>query len=252
MKTPFSTSNSVPSKSRLDLRDITASSAFIDALRYFGSPVNRLKIAELQDIGADLCEIALRIAHRAGAQVGVPIGCAGRGFGEADQQSVCKIPRRVEQKPFARRVVAGDQARDHADDGLEHLHVSVDVEVQVLAQPEHAMLQLVIEPHHVERVERFDDRETERMTGDEEVGGFSGDGLDLVVAPRVRLVTEPCVEEFVAHFASRVARDRASTAMRARAPERLRKRRRRPLAHAQTTAASGSSRNGLRRGSPRA
>ena len=156
--------------------------------------------AELHNVGADLGEITLGVADRTGPQVCEAVRRAARRFGEADQQAVCEIARAVEHEPFAGREVAGLQAGDHANHGFEHLHRTVDVEIEMRAQPLDAQVQLVVELHHVERVEGFDDREPDRVSGHEEVGGRARDGLDFVRSPREALVAVPRVEKLVAHL----------------------------------------------------
>ena len=87
--------------------------------------------------------------------------------------------------------MAGEEAAQHPDDRLEHLERSIDVEVQARLDPAHARLQLAVELHHVQRVERLHDRQADRMIGLEKLLVSAGNRLQLVVSPGEPLVGLP-------------------------------------------------------------
>ena len=99
-----------------------------------------------------------------------------------------------------RAVPAGEQAADDADAGLEHLQFAVDVEIQMIRDPADTFVRLGVEAHHVKRVERFNDGETERRPArKEERLRATAYGLDLILPEAALHISAPCPCHLRAH-----------------------------------------------------
>src|SRR5690348_491920 len=83
------------------------------------------------------------------------------------------------------------QSSDKPDRSLEHRHLAVDIELEVPIHPIDAVVELLVEAHHPESIERFDEREAEMMVLEREAFDPAADWLDLVLAAGAFAIVAP-------------------------------------------------------------
>src|SRR5689334_7197794 len=83
------------------------------------------------------------------------------------------------------------QSADQPDRSLEHRHFDVDVQVEIVLHPIDAVVELLVEAHHPESIERFDEREAEMMVLEREAFDPAADWLDLVLAAGTFAIVAP-------------------------------------------------------------
>ena len=134
-----------------------------------------------------------RPVRRLGApllQVDVRVGNV-RGRVEGGQRAVAELVRLGQEHLVAAEVIGAEQAAHDADGDLEEVVEGVHVEAELGVDPEARLVELLVEVHDVDGVERVDDGQAEV----EPAARALRDRPTLVLAPRVLLVALPRVQE---------------------------------------------------------
>lgn len=115
---------------------------------------------------------------------------------ERRQQLVRHVLGLLQEQPIAGERVARQKSTDKPDVRLEHAQIVAHAVQRKLAlDPVPALVELLVQPHQVQRVQPVDDGGAEVVRPEDAARVAPlGDGLELVLAPRVQLVIVPGVD----------------------------------------------------------